>query len=362
MKQKEVAEKLGLSGAAVSNILRGKGRFSEETRKIVLETIEKGGIKPKFALRPVLCLQSRFHPVDSQSTLRGYEFFNGLRASLASAGIESRLDFVDIASSKSDALFSLVSKTIEAHKPSGILLDSTIPLRGRIAEKILDAGLGVIIFGHEYEVSGISTVMMDSFNGTCDAVRHLVSKGHRRIGIIRWNCADTPNSAKKFAAYQCVLSENGIEFDKRLVVQAETSNAELEDPHGQRPGRRAFETLMRQASPDVPTAVFVENSFVSPSLIFPMRQDRGLLPEIIRKTEFVHFADRDLLAPCQFLYGMLNYEQFPCTISHLDWEKMGTVAGDMMARMTRESDKAVRSVRLKPELKMLDSGKLSPIM
>ena len=49
--QKEIAESLGLSPAAVSNILKGKGRFSEKTRNLVRKKLAAAGYEPRDRYR-----------------------------------------------------------------------------------------------------------------------------------------------------------------------------------------------------------------------------------------------------------------------------------------------------------------------
>mgnify|MGYP000264333644 CR=1 FL=1 len=41
---KDVAQRAGVSAAAVSQILHNKGRFSSDTRRLVLKTVEENGV------------------------------------------------------------------------------------------------------------------------------------------------------------------------------------------------------------------------------------------------------------------------------------------------------------------------------
>ena len=43
---KDVAQRAGVSAAAVSQILHNKGRFSSDTRQLVLKTVEEMGYVP----------------------------------------------------------------------------------------------------------------------------------------------------------------------------------------------------------------------------------------------------------------------------------------------------------------------------
>lgn len=49
---KDVAQRAGVSAAAVSQILHNKGRFSSDTRQLVLNTVEEMGMCPINVLAP----------------------------------------------------------------------------------------------------------------------------------------------------------------------------------------------------------------------------------------------------------------------------------------------------------------------
>jgi LacI family transcriptional regulator len=249
---------------------------------------------------------------------------------------------------------------LDSHNPSGVILDSNIQCCENIAEMISGKKINVIIFGHERDFPEFSTVMTDSFNGALDAVKYLAGKGHRKIGTIRWNSAVTPNSAKKFSAYQCALAERGIPFNPDYVIEAASSNSKMDDS-SKRPGRDAFEKLIKQAGKNPPTAIFIENSFVSHSLIYPLQGDRGKLPQNIRNIEFIHFEDTSLSAAAQIMNGRLNYDPPSLQCCHINWEEMGRIAGDLMIRMIKIGESSIHSIRIKPELKYFRSGEMRTV-
>ena len=71
---KDVAAQAGVSVMTVSNVLRGRGRVSEETRKRVLETAERQGYRPNLTARALVegkaptlalmlsCITNPFYP------------------------------------------------------------------------------------------------------------------------------------------------------------------------------------------------------------------------------------------------------------------------------------------------------------
>ena len=360
MSQKKIAEHLGISTAAVSNILRGKGRFSDKTKGMVLDKLREFGLRPKFVSRPVICLHDRVLPDDAHTALHIFNYFNGIRVALSREDMETRIDFIHCRSDSPDRFMERTARMIDSHNPSGVILDSNIQCCEDIARMISGKKINTIIFGHERDFQEFSTVMTDSFNGALDAVKYLIDKGHTRIGTIRWNSSGTPNSIKKFSAYKCALAERNIPFNPDYVVEAVSSNSKLDDV-SKRPGRDALARLFRQAGKNPPTAIFIENSFVSHSLLYPLKADHGKLPGEIMDTEFIHFEDTNLSATAQIMSGRLNYDEPSLQCCHIDWEKMGRIAGDLMIRMIKGGDSSIHSIRIKPELKCFHSGKMYPL-
>ncbi len=70
----------------------------------------------------------------------------------------------------------------------------------------------------------VSYVAADDRDGARDMVRHLLSLGRRRIGVVT-GPLDTPGGVERLAGYREVLAEAGIAADERLVVSGDYSRA-----------------------------------------------------------------------------------------------------------------------------------------
>jgi len=113
-----------------------------------------------------------------------------------------------------------------------------------LVEEVLGAWHGpTVLVDHHFPRLPISSVRDDSRDGARQAVEHLLSLGHRRIGYVEISRRE--DNPWRYAGYAEALRGADIEPDERLVAKAFTSFES---------GRLAGEHLL--ALDDPPTAVF----------------------------------------------------------------------------------------------------------
>jgi len=68
--------------------------------------------------------------------------------------------------------------------------------------------------------AALASLPLDNLQGACDATRHLIGEGHRRIAFI----AGPPNhedAIERLDGYKMALKEAGLRFDPQLVEQGD---------------------------------------------------------------------------------------------------------------------------------------------
>ncbi len=349
--QKEIAARLGLSAAAVSNILRGKGRFAEATRRRVLRELDQAGYRPHQRLRPVLYLGLETPRLDAWHVLSVFASMQGIGAELLPQGIAWRSAFLPGYDRHTappwNAAAAALADVIATHRPSGVIVDTILYHARAFSRHLREAGIPAVMMGHEIDVAGAPAVLVDSFGGAYEATARLIAEGHRRIGLLRWSAATVASSPKKFAGYRCALEAHGLPFAPECVVEAMPTRGGLADP-GQRLGREAFGRLLVQCGESPPTAVFVENSFISESLIYPLVEDRGRLPDILAQMVFIHFEDLPLSVPVMAMSGGLNYPEPRLCVCRIDWERLARTATQLLLQLLGQDGTAGRVMTVKP--------------
>ncbi|MGH7249017.1 MAG: substrate-binding domain-containing protein, partial [Pseudomonadota bacterium] len=150
----------------------------------------------------------------------------------------------------------LVLSALRARRVDGILLVAASTegdhahIRAAIASGIPVVGLDRILKGLP-----LDTVTVDNTAGACACVKHLISLGHRRIGILV-GPLHLQVSRDRFQGYQEALRESGIAPDESLAADGGT-RAETGYPAA----RKLLEQNPR------PTAIFASNAMMALGLI-----------------------------------------------------------------------------------------------
>jgi LacI family transcriptional regulator len=167
-----------------------------------------------------------------------------------------------------------------------------------------------------------SWVVPDEEGGAYAAARHLIERGHRRIGYLR-DIHHHPADVERLAGYRRALQEAGIDPDPTLVV------AEPDNPFG---GRAAAAQLLQLADP--PTALQCYNDRMAMGAYRAIRHAGLSIPDDI---SVVGFDNQSQIAP--WLEPPLSTVQLPheamgrWAVEHLVGVLSGEIDGPRQQRM-----------------------------
>jgi DNA-binding LacI/PurR family transcriptional regulator len=160
-----------------------------------------------------------------------------------------------------------ITRYITAGHVDGVLLVSSHS-GDPVAEQLREAGVPLVACGKPIGLgSKVSYVAADDRDGARDMVKHLVSLGRRRIGMVT-GPLDTPGGVERLAGYREVLAEAGIEADDRLVASGDYSRASGE--------AGAEQLLDRAADMD---AVFVASDLMAQGVLAALHKAGRRVPE-----------------------------------------------------------------------------------
>jgi LacI family transcriptional regulator/LacI family repressor for deo operon, udp, cdd, tsx, nupC, and nupG len=120
-----------------------------------------------------------------------------------------------------------------------------------VALELVRAGLPLVCVDRRLSRVKVDTVLVDNVRGAQDAVEHLLSLGHRRIGFIEGR-PEISSSQERLRGYALALQEQGIEVDPALVRTGDSRQAS---------GARLAEELLDQ--PQRPGALLVGNNLMT---------------------------------------------------------------------------------------------------
>lgn len=249
----DIAKAAGVTATTVSNVLRGKGSVSAATRARVMKFVHELGYTPNLVARSL---------INGRTGVIGFvvPYMDNLFYAEAIAAIE-RLAyaaglrvFVTSLSGDDDEGRKLL-RDLALRRVDGIIVNA-----GTISPEVIVASIGVspplvYCFWEGDELRVKLSVTADFVQGGQLAADHLLSLGHRRIGVIAHGSeADGESFAHypRVKGFRQAFSQQGFSFDPALLQPGESS---LEG------GKAAGYQLL--TLPERPTAIFATNDLMA---------------------------------------------------------------------------------------------------
>jgi LacI family transcriptional regulator len=278
----QVAREAGVSTTTVSHVLNGTRRVNEQTIQRVHAAIERTGYRPNSIARALAGARTR-------------------SIGLAISGISNRY-FVDVIAAieaeaaTHDYTLLLCDPHDEPHKE--LQLVQELVLR-RVDGVILAASAGAQANALRYlSKQPVPVVLVDRFlpveidqvgteneESSAHLAGHLVSLGHRRIGLVA-GLAGLSTTEERIRGYRTALERAGIPVDDALIVYGASQHE---------PARAAVHRLLNLKQP--PTALFAGNNAMTIGVVRALRERQLSVPGDIALVAFDDFEWSDLFHP-----------------------------------------------------------------
>jgi DNA-binding LacI/PurR family transcriptional regulator len=210
----DVAAATGVSVQTVSRVINNKTDVSERTRQRVLQAIQQLGYRPNTLARSLVSHRSL-----TLGLICGPLHGSGLGEVVAVADHEVRQAGYVLMLTATQGMAEEVPPLLDLlrqRQVDGLLLLAPGPW----PDRPLEVGLPVVAFDYPVRASATSTLVdLDGEGGTMQAARHLLSKGHHRVGIVAgprgWK-----STQARLAGAQRVLGEAPGGLDSSWVEHA----------------------------------------------------------------------------------------------------------------------------------------------
>lgn len=264
----DIAQKLGLTAATVSRALNNNNKISEKTRQLVQKTAVEMNYEQN-TLAKALKSGKSFNVgvivprIDSNffaSVIRGIEeelYPKGYHVIICQTHDQENQELGNIN--------SLLNAQVD-----GILMSiSNAKIKNIIFESIIRKNVPLIFFDRKKEISGVSSVTIDDFNGAYQATKHLINQGHKRIAHLS-NDRRLEIFKNRYLGYKQAIIDHGLEYDESLVI--ETFSKVLA-------GRESTKGLL--SLPNPPDAIFSSSDFSALGAIEEIKAHGLKIPEDI---------------------------------------------------------------------------------
>lgn len=266
----EVARLAGVSRSTVSFVLNNVPgmRIREETRQRVIEAARQLNYHPDATARRMVTGKTcvigfvlRQHPDQVFADHFLPQVLAGFSKATSSQGYH--LLFEPIPPGDTSGAYT---RLVQERHVDGIVLSGPRSDDHELLN-IYREGAHIVLIGQLQGVD-IPSIDVNNIGGAYLAVKHLISLGHRRIGLITNAPLQYTASADRLEGYRKALEEAGIAFQAELVRHGAFTPAS---------GFQAMTELLEQKP--LPTAVFVASDTVALGALQAIRQRNLRIPE-----------------------------------------------------------------------------------
>lgn len=290
----DVAGLAGVSTATVSRIINSPDSVREETREKVFLAMGKCNYKYNALARGFVTKRSNTigliiptinNPVFADSTLGVQEYGDtkNIRVILGNSYYKY---------SQEENLV----KVLRESQVDGLILTTT-NLKGDVLKSLIDEKFPFVLLFSTIKGGPFSAVGIDNYRGGYLATEHLVSLGHKRIGMVAGNFTMTDRSYHRWHGYKSCLRNNNISYDKELLVQTDYSLSS---------GRDSIRKLLDLPCP--PTAVFCSNDYIALGAIKGAREKGLTLPDDLSIVGFDDMQTASYMVPALTTIRQPAYE------------------------------------------------------
>ncbi len=327
---KDVAKEAGVSIATVSRVLNDIDVVNEDTKKKVLEAIDKLGYRPNIVARSLKTqktgtigiiipdISSQFYP----EIVRGAEDVANIydcNIILCNTDLDPQKEM--------EYLNILREKMVD-----GVLYMSNSLERNTLALLKKLQMPAVLVETTDIEES-FPSVTIDNEEAAFEAVEYLIKKGRRKIAYIGIHEDMINAAAKRFTGYKKALLKHNIPFDEDLVYFRGLKAAT---------GYDGMKEILKKGS--MPDSLFCASDEIAMGAINALRDEEILVPE---EVDVIGFDDSYFAA---LFYPRLTSVAQPTY-------DMGSVAMRLLIKLIQKSELAQEHFILPHKLVIRDSVK-----
>jgi DNA-binding LacI/PurR family transcriptional regulator len=310
---RDVAERANVSTSTVSHVMNGTRVVSDELRARVLAAAQELGYEANAVARSLKTRRS--HTIALITPDIGNPFFTAVERGVEDVTTAHGYSLILCNSAEDPRREERYLRMLGAQRVDGLILASAGE-RYPYLDRVLQAKTAVVLLDRVLPGLPAPAVTLDNVDAARIATRHLVSLGHRRIGMVAPRHA-LSSATERIAGYRMELEVSGIPYDPELIADGRSLLEEA---------RVAAGALLDL--PERPTALIVGNNLMTLGAVAAI-EARGLrIPEDIAIVGFDDAIWADVLHPRLTTIAQPTYE-------------LGRTAADLLLRRIETPDSLV---------------------
>ena len=212
----DVAREAGVSMATVSRVVNGNKNVKENTRKKVLEVIDRLDYRPNAVARGLASKRTTTVGVVIPDITNTY--FATLAKGIDDIAEMYKYNIVLANSDEDDEKEVAVVNTLFSKQVDGVIFMG-YHLTEKIRSEFSRSRTPVVLAGTVDDEHQLPSVHIDYKNAIADAVRHLL-KRNKKIAFVSGPLVDDINGKVRLAGYKDALKEAGVNYSEGLVFES----------------------------------------------------------------------------------------------------------------------------------------------
>jgi LacI family transcriptional regulator len=294
---KQVAEHAGVSIASVSHVINNTRYVSDEVKRKVYEAMEELDYRPNSAARSLRSQKSNtiglIVPVLPSDTSNFFFMMvaQGIQYTLKQYGYHLLLsnNTTEQIEDEKEQIKLFNSKLIDGLFIASIAEDVSY------LNDIVRSHYPVVFIDRKPTGYNGDCVLADGIGGAYEAVKTLILKGHRRIGLLTGELGIT-TSNERYEGYKKALADHDIPFDSSIVRMAE-SNFES-----------GYESVKALLSEQKITALFIANNVLTMGAMKYIQERRVQIPAELAIIGFDDYDWTQITCPPLSVIRQPSYE------------------------------------------------------
>ena len=291
---RDVAEKANVSVATVSHVINGTRKVAPETEARVRRAMEELGYQPN-AIAQSLRKRTTYAIGILVSDITN-PFFATLVRGAEDAALEAGYSVIVCNSDEDPQKEDMYIRALWRRRIDGMLIAPTRDGTSPAIQELAQRKIPFVFVDRKAKGIEADAVLSDNVGGAYLATKHLIERGHKRIGIIL-GIPGATTTEERLLGYRQALEEAGLPFSEELVVWG---------GYRMEVGRKACAKLLSLAEP--PTAVFSTNNLMTVGVLQELFRRGIRIPEEIAVVGFDDLEWAEIVHPPLTVVAQHPYE------------------------------------------------------
>ncbi len=245
----DVAREAGVSIAAVSQVINGKGKISEKKAKEILLVMQRMNYRPSVIASALA--GKKTYTIGLLVPDISNPFFAEMARAVEDQGSTLGYSLVICSTDNKDERVEKYLELLQQKSVDGIIIGTGIKDK-KILKALMEKSIPVSMIARDIPDVQVQIVVVDDFQGGRLAARHFLDLGHKRMAVLS-ESIEVSSSRERIRGFQQELNEANLELPASMV--------KMSGHHLVEDGKRLATQLLQEIPR--PTGIFCCNDMLA---------------------------------------------------------------------------------------------------